>query len=513
MSIQIVGLSDNMKVPGFFGETVYNAGPITAGDIPLVLCLVGLMGSSGSATPNQDILDIGSESDADDYFGPGTELATMCYGALQIPGVKIKAAPVADPGTPTAASATITISGSWTTSGTFTYRIDGVVVTGTVLSTHTISTLADAIVNAINGNGRVSVTAAKGSGPAYVITLTRKTTGARGNQGALYQDTSLLPSGCSSAIAGGTSMTGSGVHFSSGAGNDSVSTVLTLLSADQYDRLAFAENDATNAALIETWLNTQAGPLIGYTMHAVIAVGGSLSSATSLAQSTLNAERAQCLWYLDSETFPPVIAATFASYRTFVEQNDPDAAYDGYILPGVRPQASTSAWPSISTLISALDNSVTPIATNATGGAYVVRSITTYSLDTSGNPDYRTLDTSDAVVPDYVRNVLRLYWLTEFKAANPRVGPDPASTQKSPPSGVATPLLWNRNVLKILKGFEQGLKWPTTSSFTNGAILANVDNNPPYTEYNPVAKRLMSVVPVEAAPNQHQIGVSVRSMS
>lgn len=500
--ISIVGYSTNNKVPGFFAETVYGAGPISIGDIPLVLLLLGTKTSAGSATADQDIDDVLSETDADTLYGPGSELAVMCYGALQIPGVKLKAAATAEAGGAAAATATITITGTWTTAGTFSYRIDGVLVTGTVLSTDTISTLADSIVAAINGNTHLPVTAAKGAGPGYVVTLTRKSKGARGNQGVLFQVISELPSGCSSAIAGSASITGGGVNFGAtlGSGADSLTTILGLIDTDQYDRIAFAQNDATAAAAMEAFLNTQAGPLVGFTMHAICAVNGTYSAALSLAQTTLNAERVQCMWYLNSETIPSFIAATFAAYRTFVEQTDPDAAYDGYILPGVAPQSQQADWPTMSSLIAALDNGLTPIATNRTGGAYVVRSITTKSLDSGGNPDYRTLDTSDAVVPDYVRRVLDLYWTQTFKVSNPRVGPDPVANQREPAAGVATPTLWNRNVTKIMKDLETQL------------IVTDVHTNPPVSEYNTTAKRIMSIVPVKAAANQHSIGVSVRGV-
>lgn len=497
MSIQIVGFSDNNKVPGFFAETVFGAGPISIGDIPLTCLLVGNKIAAGSAVPNQDINNIFSTNDADTFYGAGSELAVMCYAALQIPGVQLKAAPVTESGG-AAATATITITGAWTATGTITYRVDGVPVQVTVLSTDTISSLADSIVAGIAGIPHLSVTAVKGAGAAFVVTLTRKNKGPRGNQGTLAQDITSAPSGITSTIAGGSALTGGIVPFSGGTTLDNVSTVLGLLGSAQYDRIAFAENDATNGALIKTFLSTQAGPLVGFTMHAVMARNDTLGAATSYAQTTMNAERVEVLWYLNSETIPSAISAVFCAYRTSVEQSDPDAAYDGYQLPGVVPQAFQADWPIMATLISALNNSITPIGTTPTGGAVIIRAITSHSLDAFGNPDYRTLDTSQAVVPDYVRGTLRLYWLTTFKPANPKVGPDPAPTQRTAPAGVATPLLWTRNVTKILQVLEQNL------------ILTDVANNPVVSEYNPVAKRIMSIVPVVACPNNHQTGVSVR---
>lgn len=499
MSISIVGFSSAAKVPGFYGETVYGAGAITAGDIPLKLLLCGTKTSAGSATVDVDVVDIFSTTDADTYFGPGSELAVMCYGALQIPGVKINAIASAESGGAAAATATITLTGSWLASGTAIYRIDGIRVSAGIASTDTISTAADAIVNAINALPHISVTAVKGAGPGYVITLTRKSKGLRGLQGMLFQDITQLPAGMVSAIAGGTAVTGGGVHFVSGTGTDDVTNVLGVIATSQFDRIAPAQNDATNTALWELHVNTQAGPTIGNLEHLIFASNASLSAATSIAQTTLNAERAQYLWMVNGETIPSFVAATFAAYRTAVEQDSPDASYDGYVLPGVAPQSQKSDWPSYATQVSALDNSLTPITSNANGEAYVIRSITTKSL-TSGSPDYRTLDTAQAVVPDYVRTVIRLYWTTVYKVNNPKVDSDPADGERDRRPGVGTPKRWNQALTGILMGLE------------DDGILANVAENPPVSEFNTVARRIMSVVPVVPSFNAHQTGVSVRQV-
>jgi phage tail sheath gpL-like len=497
MTINIVGFSSTAKVPGFFGETVFGAGAISAGDIPLKLLLCGTKTSAGTAVADTDVVNIFSTTDADTYFGPGSELAIMCYGALQNPGVAIKAIASAEAGGAVAATATITLTGTWTSTGTAIYRIDGIRVTAAISSTDTISSAADSIVNAINAIPSLSVTAVKGAATAYVITITRKSKGLRGLQGMLFQDITQLPTGCTSTIAGGTSVTGGGVHFVSGTGTDSVTNVLAVLATAQYDRIAAAQNDGTNGALWVAACNTQAGPTIGHLEHLIFASNASLSTAQSIAQTSLNAERAQYLWQVNGETIPSYVAATFAARRTAVEQSDPGASYDGYVLPGVAPQSQQADWASYPTLVSALDNSLTPVTTNANGQSYVVRSITTKSL-TSGAPDYRTLDTSQAVVPDYVRTVVRLFWETVFKVSNPKVFSDPADGERDRPAGVATPSRWNQSIKKILLDLQDQL------------IISDVANNAPVSEYNSTAKRIMSIIPVIPTPSNHSTGVSVR---
>src|SRR5688572_10778124 len=98
-TIIITGFSDSDKVPGFYGQTKFGAGPINAGSQTLTLLLVGLKTSAGTAVADQDIVEIFSGDDADTYFGQGSELARGCRMALkqsggQPAGYKLMAAAV-----------------------------------------------------------------------------------------------------------------------------------------------------------------------------------------------------------------------------------------------------------------------------------------------------------------------------------------------------------------------------------------------------------------------------------
>jgi len=502
MAIQIVGFSSSYKVPGFFGETVYGAGAISQGSIPLTLLVVGLKSSAGAMTPDSTPVDIFSAEDADAQAGPGSELARKCYVALKYPGIRLKAACPGAASGAVAASATITVTGTATTSGEWEYRVAGETISGGIATGDLAADVAADIAAAINSRPRLPVTASVGGGGSNVVTLPVKSPGIRGNDYILHQVTTRLASGITSAIAGGSSVTGGRVKFAGGSGTEDVTTLLSVLLPGWYHRIAIAQNDATNLARWKSHSLTKAGPLEGRMEHYVVAGHGALSASQSLSTITLNYQRFQNAWLLNSESHPSEIAASLAALRTITEQDDPDAAYDDVQLLGIAPQAVVADWPNASTQSSALDNGVTPLTTTPDGRVVVVRSITTRCLNGS-DPDYRTLDTSDAVVPDYVRRGLQLIWTTEFKANNPRVADDPAEGQRDRPAGVATPTRWAQRATKYLKDLE-GASPP---------ILIDVETNPVIAEYNRAAKRIMAVVPVVPAPNQHQIGVSVRQQA
>ncbi len=499
MGIVIAGFGSLDKVPGAYGETVFGAGGSNASSIPLTLLLTGTKTSAGTSTVDSSIDDIFSENDAMSFYGAGSELHRMCRAALRVPGIRLKAAPVAEAGTP--ATATVTIAGSWTSAGTWIGRIAGERIQAPVGAADSVTTVAAAIKAAINGNSRLPVTADNTAG---VLTITSKQSNIRANQLTIVTDKSQLPTGLTSVAAGGASIGSngqvSGIYMSSGATADVVTNVLALLYPGRYHRIAMAQADATNAALVKTYINSKAGVLEGRMEHVIMANSDTLAASKSIAQTTLNDQRFEYCWLLASETPPAEIAAVMGAMRLQAEQQMPNSGYDGKVLPGVVAQLSNANWPSRSSLVSCLDNSLTPLQSQPDGTVTCVRAITTRSLSGS-NPDYTTLDVSQAVVPDFVRDDLRVVWTTQFVVANQYVRNEPSADEPRPPSGVAFPSLWGSEVSARLRAHERA------------SILTQVTANPPIVDYDSVAQRIMAIVPTIPTPINHQVGNSVRQMN
>lgn len=498
--IIVEGFSDSNKVPGFYGQTIYGAGRSAFGTASMKVLVVGLKTATGTLVEDVDIKEVFSPDDADLYGGLGSEVARMARAAMRTKGPRyFMAAPSAPTGSPTAATATITFTGTFATAGTVTYWVAGVRVEVNFAASDTTVTLAaERAEAAFNANAQLPVTAANVAG---VLTLTSKQTSIRANQLFLAQDTSLAPSGMTSTIAGGTAIvTNQLVPFTGGTGVEAMTTLLAALHPSRYDRIAFAQNDATSLAEIEAYVDDKAGPLVGRLEHVVIGSTGILSAATSLAQSTLNDQRFELKWLQHGETPPAEMAAAWAAYRASREQPNPNQGYDGHVIPGVVGQRFTSSRPNVATQQSALDNGVSVCTTNDEGEAITVRAITTRSLNGS-DPDYKTLDTAAAVVPDYVRDRLRFVWSTEFVRENPWVQDDPGDGDPTPPAQVAFPRLWNSRVQEELVAMQ------------TERIITAVAANPPASEFNSVAKRIMSSVDVYPLPIQHQIGQVVRQLN
>lgn len=499
-SFAIPGFSEDDKVPGFVAQTVYGAGAISNASIPLILLICGLKltGWSTGLTPDVDVSVIQSVTDADAAWGPGSEGALMAYAALQIPGVTIKGCAPTPGASAAAATATITIVATPTTTGTWNYRIDGFPISGGTTTADTETTIATAIKNAILAQPRMACTATSSAG---VVTLTWNSVGPRGNFGIVYQQKNLLAAGVTSTLAGGAALLSStggenGVYFTGGTTAENVTNMLATLFPARYHRIAFAQTDATNLAKWVTQANNKAGPLEGRMEHLVGAVNGSVAASESLASATINNWRFMLNELLNSETHPSELAATIAALRIQAEQQTPNSGFDGVVVPGAAPQCSRADWAQRATQKAMLNSGVTPLVTNEQGQVLIVRAITTHCLSGS-TPDFRTLDTAAAVVPDFVRDDLNVYWTTGFAKANQYVRDDPAPGEKDPPQGVANPTRWNAAMNGRL----------LTHQLNN--ILTEVELNPPTTEFDDVAFRLMSLVPSIPLPLNHQVGVSV----
>lgn len=524
----IPGLSSATKRPGFYGRVVSPAGKISAASIPLVILLVGNKTSAGSMTADGTPVLITGADDADAFAGPGSELACMAYGiggtgaqggaaggALAVSGAKIYLAAVTEASSsPAAATATVTIAGTWTTGGSLTYRLSGVPVTINVGASDSVTDVAVSIKNAVNANVRFPFTATNSAG---VLTLTTKNQGLRQNWHSLFQDTTRKPAGLTSTLTGGSSMTGGGKHFTGGLGSDSPTALLASIVATQFDRIAVAcgDNtlDTTNIALWKTQLNNQAAPSSVILEQLVMASNDTLTNAASIANTTLNDIRFQMLWALNIETHPSVIAATFASKRAVTEQVDPCASYDALSvadsLPGVAPQTQNADRATGAQQETALGEGVTPLVTMPDGTVRVARSITTHCLNGS-TPDYRVLDTSGTTVPDFVLKDLQLIWETDFLPNNPRVSDNPAEELPTPPAGVAYPDLWNATVENELKNLAQGIGLPLGLPILDAnQTLAN----PPVSNFDASGKFIVCAAPVVPAANQHIIGVAVLNVT
>lgn len=515
MAFQILGFDSTYKVPRFAAQIIYGAGSVSASQSEMACLCVGLKTSAGSMTADNDVVQVSTTDEVDAYAGAGSQLARMAYKALKVPGVRLYLAAVAEAGSGTAATATLVLSGTWSTAGTWALRVAGELMTGTVNATDTVDDVGAAIAAAIAARPRLPVTAAYTSG-SDTLTLTCKNVGAGGRDWLVAWDKSALPSGLVGTLTGSAAAGSNRVRMgasASGTGTEDPTTILTKLMSRRYGRIAVASTDASNAvAKWKPFADAKAVSTVMQYEHLVFGVNSTLQIAKTLAQGTLggggtysgglNHVRSQVIWDRNCEAHPAELAASKAAVRAVTEGADPVPDYDGLVLPGIpaTPLGYESDTPTDLECNDALNAGVTPVRTVG-DSARVVRAITSYCLTTAGNAgEERCLDVGDAVMPDYASLDTSILY-EGYKALNKYVQADPPVEANALPSGIATPATWNAHLLqRMLDWFRSG--W-----------IEDPRENPPVSEFNTVAKRIQSAVPLLVRRVQHQLGVIVRQTS
>ena len=500
-SLAFIGWSPSDRVPGYYAESKLAQGAITAASLQKKCLVTGTKTTAGSATPSSDINQIFSNADTDAFHGAGSEINIQCVAALQTPSVLLFAAPVAEAAGATAGTITLTIAGTWTTSGAVSFWLDGVFYNFGLSGTDTPTTAGTALVNALGSNPRAPATAVNTAGAVAFTTVSK---GVRSGDHNLFVDLSQAPAGLTAVISGGGSaLTSTGLvkgsKFTAGTGVEILSALLTVIWTGTFDYIGCAQNDAVNLALWKAQVEGKAAITEGRLEQMTFGSTGTLAAVTSLAQTTMNETRASAVWHQGGENHPSEIAASVAAMRSVTEGTNPVALYDGQAIPGIYPNRWTADIPSHTQQVSAINNGVSPVVTSA-GKATIGMLITTYCLF-GATPDYRCLQTYYVSMPDYARIDLGVRWLSSVKPQNRGVSDDVPANLQQPIAGIATPSRVANWAMRI------ALQYQKNGWFTN------VAGNLPSFFYDPTRKAIVGTFPCPVTPGNHQLGVSVRQLA
>jgi phage tail sheath gpL-like len=224
----------NIRVPFFHAEFQPGGTPYSQN---ARLLLVGQKLSTGVAAANQPVLVTDSAAEA--LFGKDSMLADMVrFARAQAPLQEIWALPLDDDAAGVKATGKITVSGAPVSqAGAMSVYIAGIRVRIAVLTTDTDTSIAAALVAAINATAGLPVTAAVNGTNAYECDLTARHKGATGNdilvdlgivteEGLLGQDLLTI-----------TAMSG-------GSGDPDMSTAFGNLGDEEFDWIASPYADA-----------------------------------------------------------------------------------------------------------------------------------------------------------------------------------------------------------------------------------------------------------------------------
>lgn len=433
------GVPVSNKLPSVFLQVAFGQSPNSAGGAARRILLLGNKTSAGSMTVDTQRVTLTSADDAKTYAGEGSELhlaAQVVYA--KYPAATVDMIAVTEPAG-TKATATFTVTGAATGSGTLRIYIHGVRVDVAVYSGDSANTIASNVSAAINGLSRLLNVTASPSTNTVVVTARHNGTRSNSIRVRYTAETSIT----------GSTFAWSGSTLSTGTGDDSLTAALATAATTREHLYASAHMVTSQLQAIQTQLNTMAGPLVGKRQQSVNISVAVLGTATTQAE-TLNAERMQLLWYPNSDSLPFLVVAAWCALRAQAEESSYSTnlssfnptAVDLWTMIGdqtmVGPQASTTDYVTDSQAAAALDVGLTPVqVAPGTLHPYVPLSITTHSNDAGGNPDTRTLCTNYVTVPDAFADELAAYVPSAFPDL--KLQDDPLDGDDPLPPKVTTP--------------------------------------------------------------------------
>lgn len=414
---------------------------------PHTALLIGLRLTGGSVAQNIPTQLIG-KTDGDGYFGVGSQLAEMARAFKAAnPRTKVLAIGVDENAAGVVATGTVTIAGTPTAKGTLAIYIGGTQVLVSVGTTDTPTTIAAALVAAINANTRLPVTAANAAG---VVTLTARHKGPQGNDIVVEKNRrqgDALPAGVTATI----------VAMASGATAPDLTATIAALGDVQYDTIAIGFNDSTNLALIEAELLRRWGPLVQLEGHCFVSYRGT-SATTITYASSRNSPFVTIVPTGKCPTAPWIAAAVAGA----VDAAEPDPGRPRHTLPllGIEAPASSGDAFTRDERDLLLHSGVSTWKLDPAGLVIVERMITSYRKNALNVDDPTYLDITTMRVLAY----LRWSWNLRIQIKYPRHKLVDDGTNFEPGAAVVTPsvirgeaLAWFREMERAshVEDFEQ----------------------------------------------------------
>jgi phage tail sheath gpL-like len=363
--------------------------------------LVGQRLSTGTKAAGT-IDKITSASQARDYYGPGSMLASMCEKFfLANKFTSLSAIALDDDGGGVKATGTITIVGTASAAGTLHFSVAGRAYNTAVASGDDPTAIATAMVASVTADADKQVTA---SNVAGVVTFTYVHAGEVGNEVDIRvnpvsgQD---LPAGVTSAAVAG---------MSGGTTNPSLTSVVTAMADDQFHVIGLAYTDATSLSTMETELDDRWGPIRQIEGQIVSAKRDSFANLITFGDGR-NSKHVSVMG-MDGPSNPYDWAASLAGVVSFYGAVDPARPFQTLPLPGITAPDSSEQF-TFSERDQLLKDGIATY--KVVGGVVVIdRLITMYQTNNVGADDTAYLDVNTLLTLSYIRYDFRTMLQTSY---------------------------------------------------------------------------------------------------
>ena len=429
----------NLRVPGIYAE-FSNANAIRGlVGIPYKILVIGQRLSAGTIAQNTPVR-VASEAEAKTFFGQGSMLHAM-FVALKAANRLTESWAIAldDNGAGAAATGGFTVSGTPTAAGTINAYIAGTRVQAAVTTSSTPTSLATDLLNAINADPNLPVTAASGGGGSVLLTARHK--GEVGNDIDLrvnYYDDEELPTGVAVAV---TAMTG-------GTGNPSLAPLIDAMGDEWYNVLALPYTDSANIALLQTELDDRWGPVRPVEGWAIAGKRGTQGTLGTFG----DAKNSHLISYMGMPSMPTPsyqFAASVAGIVGEHGQRDPARPFQTLACPGVLGPKPLDQFTLVERNLLLFDG-ISTFTVDAAGVVKVERLITSYQRNAAGLPDESYLAVNSVLTLGYLRYTFRARFAQKF----PRHKLASDGTNFGPGQAVITPKIAKAEAIALFMEWE-----------------------------------------------------------
>jgi phage tail sheath gpL-like len=415
--------------------------------------LIGQILAAGTATPNVPVQGY-SQAQVNGLCGATSMLALM-YAAYrrQDPFGEVWLGPLSDASAGTAATGTITLSGTATAAGTIPLYIMGVSIPVPVAVGDTAAIAGPNVAAQIALAVGICCTSVA-TGAVLAVTANHK--GLALNDIDLrcayvgVQNSEVMPAGLTIAFSNPvTGAVGSPIPgtLSTGATNPLMTTLLANLGVQLFDFIALPYTDATSLAAMKAFLGDQAGRWSAEQMqygHSFGAFRGTVAARGSFGTG-LNDQHSTILGFFDSPTPAWLESADWCAVHAVRIKVNPAQGISTQALGLLAPPLPSQDTPGEHNTL--LFDGVSTFTVSLDGTCRIDRSITTYQQNPSGQPDNSYLNTQIMFQAMYAARYISAQITSQFIAAGKILVSD--ATPIGPGSPATTPSLMLGAVIAI----------------------------------------------------------------
>lgn len=470
MTIPFANIPSNLRVPLFYAE-IDPSRANTAAETQRTL-IIGQMTAAGSAAPNVPVRCTGDAA-IRQLAGAGSALALMAAAyRLNDPAGEMWLLPLQDDPDAVAQVRTVTITGAPSANGTVWFYVNDVAVPFMVTAGMTLPQVAAALLQAIQANPDLPVTASIDGGSPTVVTFTAKNKGA--SVAVLKLNLNLLGSAAGQSPVPGYAQVAAIVTPGSGA--PVLTTALANLGEVGFDFIVTSLNEAAAVSAVSALLSDTNGRWSWQQQrygHAFACFSGT-SGQLATYGAALNDQHLTVVGAPSSMNSPSyAIAAAFAGAAAASLRQDPGLPLQSIQVQGLLAPAISGRF-SLTTRNTLLYDGISTFTVVADGSIAIENLITTYQQNAAGQADNSYLEVETMFLLMYVLRFMRA--VVQTKYARVKLAAD--GTRVLPGSNVVTPSTIKADLIAAYRELEADGMVQRSDLFAANLVVEKDAQNP-----------------------------------